>query len=107
MDDKKLIEKNTPEELIRAGKLIDDAKLDEALTLLNNYEQKEGLSHYEINSCRLLRCQMLFIQGKLKELTKHAKQLYKESEGLVKILHSTILNGPAWRIITSPTPLTP
>ena len=33
-----------PEELILAEQLMDDGKLDEALTLLNNYEQKEGLS---------------------------------------------------------------
>ena len=82
MDDKKLIEKKKPEEVIRAEKLIDDAKLDEALILLNNFEQKEGLSHYEINSCHLLQCQMLFWQGKLEELIKHAEQLYKESDGL-------------------------
>ena len=68
------------QELNRAKKLIDDGKLDEALTLLNNYEQKEGLSYYEIISCHLLQCQILFWQGKLKELIKHAKQLYKESK---------------------------
>ncbi len=71
-----------PEELIRAEQLSDDGKLDEALTLLNNYEQKEGLSHHDKASCHLLRCQILLWQGKLKELIKHAEQVYKESEGL-------------------------
>jgi len=82
MDEEKLIEKENPEEIIRAEKLIDDGKLDEALTLLNNYEQKEGLSHQDKASCHLLQCQILFIQGKLKRLIKHAEQTYKESEGL-------------------------
>ena len=71
-----------PEELIRAEQLSDDGKLDEALTLLNNYEQKEGLSHHDKASCHLLQCQILLWQGKLKELIKHAEQIIKESEGL-------------------------
>ncbi len=71
-----------PEELIRAEQLIDDDKLDEAFTLLNNYEQKEGLSNHDKASCHLLQCQILRWQGKYKELIKHAEDLYKESEGL-------------------------
>ena len=71
-----------PEEVIRAEQLIDDGKLNDALTLLNNYEQKEGLSHHDKASCHLLRCQILLWQGKYKELFKHAEQTYKESEGL-------------------------
>jgi len=82
MDDKKLIEKAKPEEVIRAEQFIDEGKLDEALTLLNNYEQKEGLNHHDKASCHLLQCQILFWQGKHKELMKHAEQAYKESEGL-------------------------
>ncbi len=72
-------------ELIQAEQLSDEGKLDEALTLLNNYEQKEGLTNHEKVSCHLLQCQILFWQGKLKELIKHAKQLYKESEELENI----------------------
>ncbi len=82
MDEEKLIEKKKPEEVIRAEKLIDDSKFDEALTLLNNYEQKEGLTHHDKASCHLLQCQILFWQGKHKELIKLAEQTYKESEGL-------------------------
>ncbi len=74
--------KEKPEELIRAEQLSDKGKLNEALTLLNNYEQKEGLSHHDKASCHLLRCQILFWKGKHKELIKHAEQVYKESEGL-------------------------
>ena len=82
MEEEKFIEKKKPEELIKVENLIDDAKLDEALTLLNNYEQKKGLSHHDKASCHLIQCQILFWQGKHKELLKHAEQAYKESEGL-------------------------
>ena len=82
MSEIKFEKKEKPEELIRAEQLIDKDKLDEALTLLNNYEQKEGLTHHDKVSCHLLQCQILFWQGKLKELIKHAEQTYKESEGL-------------------------
>ncbi len=71
-----------PKELIRAEQLIDEDKLDDALTLLNNYEQKEGLNHQDKISCHLLQCQILYWQGKLKETVNHAEQTYKESEGL-------------------------
>ena len=79
----KKIEK--PEELIRTEQLIDENKLDEALTLLNSYEQKVGLTNHDKASCHLLQCQILFWQGKHKELIKHAEQVYKESEGLEDI----------------------
>ncbi len=82
MSEIKFEKKEKPEEVIRAEQLVDDSKLDEALTLLSNYEQKEGLIHHDKASCHLLQCQILFWQGKLKELIKHAEQAYKESEGL-------------------------
>ena len=82
MVEEKLLEKKKPEEVIRAEQLIDEDKLDDALTLLKNYEQKEGLTHHDKEFCHLLQCQILFWQGKLKELIKHAEQTYKESEGL-------------------------
>jgi len=75
-------EEDKPEELIRAEHLIDEGKLDEALTLLNNYEQKEGHTNHDRVSCHLLQCQILLWQGKLKELIKHAEQAYKEIDGL-------------------------
>jgi len=82
MSEIKFEKKGKPEEVIRAEQLVEDSKLDEALTLLSNYEQKEGLTHHDKASCHLLQCQILFWQGKLKELIKHAEQAYKESEGL-------------------------
>ena len=49
---------------------------------MRNYEHKEGLTHHDKASCHLLQCQILFWQGKYKELIKNAEQTYKESEGL-------------------------
>ncbi|MFX1587275.1 MAG: tetratricopeptide repeat protein [Promethearchaeota archaeon] len=69
------------EELTQAKILIDKDKLDEALTLLNNYEQEEGLNHHDKESCHLLQCQILFWQGKYKELIKRTEPIYKESGG--------------------------
>ncbi len=80
MNEQKVKEK--PEEVIRAEKLIDENKLIDALTLLNNYEQKEGLTHHDKVSSHLLQCQILLWQGKHKELIKHAEQVYKESKGI-------------------------
>ena len=82
MNEERLIEKKKPEEVIRAEQLSDEGKLDEALTLLDNYEQKEGLTHHDKASCHLLQCEILFWQGKYKELVILAEQTYKESEGL-------------------------
>ncbi len=82
MEEEKLIEKKKPEEEIRAEQLSDEGKLDQALTLLNNYEQKEGLTYHDKVSCHLLQCQILFWKGKKKEFSKLAEQTYKESEGL-------------------------
>ncbi|MFX1280265.1 MAG: tetratricopeptide repeat protein [Promethearchaeota archaeon] len=69
-----------PTGLILARQLIDEGKLDEAFTLLNNYQQKEGLDHQDKTSCHLLQCQILFWQGKLKELIKRTEDMYKESK---------------------------
>jgi len=76
----KKIEK--PEELIRAEQLIDEGKLDKAFALMNNFKQKDGITHHDKVSCHLLQCQILLWQGKYKELIKQAEQTYKESEVL-------------------------
>jgi len=82
MSEIKFEKKEKPEEVIRAEQLIDENKLDEALTLLNIYEQKEGISNHDKASCHLLQYRILLWQGKYKELIKHAEEAYKESEGL-------------------------
>jgi len=86
MNDQKVKEK--PQELILAQQFIDEGKLDEALTLLNNYEQKEGLTHHDKVSCHLLQSKILRWQGKVKEALMLAEETYKESLGLGKSLLS-------------------
>ncbi|MFX1279261.1 MAG: tetratricopeptide repeat protein [Promethearchaeota archaeon] len=82
MEVEKFIEIEKPEEIIRAEQLIDDEKLDEALSLLNNFLQKEGLTHHDKASCHLLQVKILYWQGKYKKLLKRTEQAYKESERL-------------------------
>jgi len=82
MSEKIFKKKDKHEEIIRAEQLIDEDKLDEALILMNKYEQKEGLTHRDKIFCHLLQYQILFWQGKLKKCIKHAEQTYKESEEL-------------------------
>ena len=73
-----------PEELLRAEKLIDDAKVNEARELLNNFERKEGLTLHDKVASHLLRAYFLFQQGRYEESLTLAEQTYKESLGLGK-----------------------
>ena len=59
--------KEMPEALIRAEELIDDAKVDEAYELLNDFEKKEGLTLHDKVSCLLLKCDLLYQQDRYKE----------------------------------------
>ncbi len=77
-----------PEELIRVEKLIDDAKVNEAHDRLNNFERKEGLTLHEKVSSHLLRTDLLFQQGRHKEVLTLAEETYDMSLGLGKNLLS-------------------
>jgi len=88
MDDNELVGKKKPEELIRAEKLIDDAKVNEAHELLNNFERKEGLTLHDKVSSHLLRADLLFQQGRYKEVLTLAEQTYDMSLGLGKNLQT-------------------
>jgi len=82
-----------PEELIRVEKLIDDAKVNEAHELLDNFERKEGLTLHNKVTCLLLKCDLLYQQGRHKEVIMLAEETYKESLGLGKnILSVDALN---------------
>ncbi len=80
--------KGKPEELIRAEQLIDDAKVHEAHELLNNFERRKGLTLHDKVLCHLLKCDLLYQQGRYKELLMLAEQTYKESSDSGNILHS-------------------
>ena len=73
-----------PEELLRAEKLIDDAKVNEAHELLNNFEKKESLTLHDKVASHLLRANLLFQQGRYEESLTLAEQSYNESLGLEK-----------------------
>ncbi len=62
-----------PEVLVRVEKLIDDGNLNEALTLLNAFEQKERLNPRTRTFYHLYQCKILFWQGRYKELFKLAE----------------------------------
>ncbi len=77
-----------PEELIRVEKLIDDAKVNEAHELLNNFEKKEGLTLHDKVSSQLLRADLLFQQGRYREVLTLAEETYDLSLGLGKNIQS-------------------
>jgi len=88
MSEIKFEKKGKPEELIRAEKLIDDAKVNEAHELLNNFERKKGLTLHDKVSCLLLKCDLLYQQGRFKEVITLAEEIYDMSLGLGKNLYS-------------------
>ncbi|MHA2132097.1 MAG: tetratricopeptide repeat protein, partial [Promethearchaeota archaeon] len=73
-----------PVELLRVEKLIDDAKVKEALELLNNFEKKEGLTLHDIVASHFLRVDLLESQGRYAEALTLAEQTYDKSLGLGK-----------------------
>jgi len=79
---------DTPEELTLAEKLIDDAKVNEAHELLNNFERKEGLTLQDKVSSHVLRIDLLFQQGRYKEVLTLAEETHDLSLGLGKNLLS-------------------
>ncbi len=88
MSEKISRKEDTLEELALAEKLIDDAKVNEAHELLNNFEKKEGLTLHDKISSQLLRTDLLFQQGRFRESLTLAEQTSKESLKLGKILQS-------------------
>jgi len=88
MNEKIINKKDKPEELIRAEKLIDDAKVDEAHELLNNFERKEGLTLHDKILSHLLKCDLLYQQGHYKEVIILAQETYNISLRLGKNLQS-------------------
>jgi len=88
MDNNELVGKKKPDELVQARQLIDDAKVNEAHELLNNFERKEGLTLQDKVSSHVLRTDLLFQQGRHKEVLKLAEKTHDMSLGLGKNLQS-------------------
>ncbi len=105
MSEKISSREDTPEELIRTEKLIDDAKVNEARELLNKFERKEGLTLNDKVSSHLLRADLLFQQGRHKEVLTLAEETHDLSLGLGKNLQSVdcfILMAESLRYLGKP-----
>jgi len=86
MNEKIVLKKDKPEELILAKQLIDECKLDEAEQLIKNSEEKGGHTLHDTILCHLLKCELLFWRCLYEDVVKLAEQTYKESLGLGKNL---------------------
>ena len=75
-------------ELNQAKQLIYEGKFDDALQLMNNFEEMGEYSLQDLVSWHLLQCYMFLQQFAFKELIELAEQTYKESLGLGKSLLS-------------------
>ncbi len=86
--------------LTRAEQLFDAGKLDEALELLNNWKQFEGLNLQQKNHFRFLKGLILIYQNKSEEVSKLGEEILKEGQILNDHLQSVdayffILFGPS------------
>jgi tetratricopeptide (TPR) repeat protein len=71
-------------ELERIKQLVDRGEFEEALQLMDDFESRGENSLYDIISCHLLRCDLLYQQGLYQDAFQLAEQTYKESLGLGK-----------------------
>jgi len=88
MSEKISRKEDTPEELTLAEKLIDDAKVEEALQILRDFEENGERTLYDVVSCHLLKCELLRQRGLLENVIKLAEKTYNESLELGKNLLS-------------------
>jgi len=70
-----------PEELIQAKKLMEDGKFDEALQIMNEIEEKEGLSNYEQISYYILKSSISSLLFKKAEFIKYSKMAFTACQG--------------------------
>lgn len=69
------------EEVIKAFRLMQNGKFEEALQLMNNFEEKEGLSNLEKISCYNLKSSIFFRLSKKEEFFKYAKKVFQACQG--------------------------
>lgn len=80
MSDQELEKKVKPEELIQAEKFMEEGEFNKALKLLNVFDKKNGIQHYDKLSCYQLKGQLLIWQGKYKEVIKISEDMYRFSQ---------------------------
>ncbi len=73
-----------PEDHFRTKQLILEGKHEEALQLIDKFKEKGEHSPHDILLYNLLKCDVLFQQGRYKELLTLAEETYNESLGLGK-----------------------
>jgi len=88
-------------QLTRAEQLFDVGKLDEALEILNDWEQFEGLNLQQKSHFQFLKGLILMYQNKSEEVSKLGEQMLKEGQILNDHLQSAdayffILCGPSF-----------
>ncbi|UCC18348.1 MAG: tetratricopeptide repeat protein [Promethearchaeota archaeon] len=75
-------------QLTRAEELFDDGKLDEALEILNDRSQFEGLNPQQKEYFQYIKGLILFYQWKHEELFKHGEEIFQEGQNLNENLQS-------------------
>jgi len=71
-----------PKELVRARKLIEEAKFKEALLIMDKFGEKKELSLNERISYYLLKCLIAGVNFNQKEFLKYANKAYQDSQKL-------------------------
>ncbi len=79
MSDQKEKVVKPPEELIQAKQLINEGKFDDALLIKKNFEEKGDCTLYDVISCQLLKCAILYQQSLYEDAFNLAEEAYKKS----------------------------
>jgi len=67
-------------ELSEVEKLYNEFKVDEAIELLDDFIQREGINLQQKVSYQLIKGHILIHQGKIKDVFKLGRRIYKESK---------------------------
>jgi tetratricopeptide (TPR) repeat protein len=71
-----------PQELITARDLYNKGKLNEALQIIEKFEEKGNLTQLEQNTCRIIKSDCLGQLGNYKDSLRIAEKAYEESKSL-------------------------
>ena len=77
-----------PEELVRVEKLINQANLEEALEIIENFEKKETLTHEDQLATLLLKGRIYSYNDQYRDAVKIGEIAYKMSQKLGRLLES-------------------
>ena len=66
-----------PEELVRAKKLTDEGKYEDALQIMKSFEEKGDHTLHDIIACRILKCDLLLQQDLYENTIQLAEEMIK------------------------------